>query len=72
MLLKYVITVLIILGLMAGWHCVQHLSRKFAARHPELGPAREEGGGCSGLFCLCKDEGKCPKEALLKAFKKSN
>ncbi len=72
MILKYIITILIILGLMAGWISVQHLSRRFAARHPEFGPAREEGGGCGGLFCLCKDKGQCPKDALRKAFKKSN
>lgn len=72
MITKYLITVLIILGLMAGWIAVQHLSRLFAARHPEFGPAREEGGGCGGLFCLCKDKGACPKEALKEAFKNKN
>lgn len=70
MLLKYIITVLIILGLMAGWIAVQHMARSFAARHPELGPAREEGGGCGGLFCLCKDAQNCPKDKLLRALRK--
>lgn len=64
MLITYAITFLIILGLLAGWIGVQHLSRMFAARHPEFGPAREEGGGCGGLFCLCKDKMACPKQAL--------
>ena len=64
MILTYVITVLIILGLLAGWIGVQHLARLFAARHPELGPAREEGGGCGGLFCLCKEAGNCKRKAL--------
>ena len=72
MLTTYAITVLIILGLMAGWIGVQHLARWYAARHPELGPAREEGGGCSGLFCLCKDQQACPKEALKKAFSRKD
>ena len=71
MILKYIITVIIIFGLLAGWLAVQHLARWFAARHPELGPAREEGGGCGGLFCLCKDKGTCPKEAFKKAISKS-
>ena len=71
MLMTYLITILIILGLMAGWICVQHLARTYAERHPELGPAREEGGGCGGLFCLCKDRGACPKEAIKKAFHKN-
>jgi len=66
MLITYAITILIILALLAGWIGVQHLSRMFAARHPEFGPAREEGGGCGGLFCLCKDGNKCPKQAFRK------
>ncbi len=70
MLIKYTITVLIILGLMAGWVAVQHLARSFAARHPEFGPAREEGGGCGGLFCLCKDGQNCPKDKLLRSIRK--
>jgi hypothetical protein len=67
MLTTYAITVLIILGLLAGWIGVQHLARLFASRHPELGPAREEGGGCGGLFCLCKEKQSCPRQALKKA-----
>ena len=71
MLFKYIITILIILGLMVGWIAVQHLARLFAARHPEFGPAREEGGGCGGLFCLCKDKMACPKQNLKRAIKKN-
>jgi hypothetical protein len=71
MLFKYIITILIILGLMVGWIAVQHLSRLFAARHPEFGPAREEGGGCGGLFCLCKDKMTCPKQNLKRSIKKN-
>ena len=69
MLFKYIITILIILGLMVGWIAVQHMARLFAARHPEFGPAREEGGGCGGLFCLCKDNLTCPKNKLKKAIR---
>lgn len=63
MLTTYLITVLVILGLMTGWLGVQQLARRFAARHPELGPAREEGGGC--MFCLCKNGETCTKRELL-------
>lgn len=42
---------LILLALL-GWIRVQQLARAFAARHPELGPAKEEGGGCGGS-CSC-------------------
>jgi len=63
MLLNYFIAISIILALLAGWLAVQHLARTFAARHPELGPAREEGGGC--LFCMCKNGGTCPRERTL-------
>jgi hypothetical protein len=72
MLITYAITILIILGLLAGWVGVQHLSRMFAARHPEFGPAREEGGGCGGLFCLCKDKMACPKQALKNKIRKES
>jgi hypothetical protein len=71
MLTTYAITVLIILGLMAGWMGVQQLARSFAARHPELGPAKEEGGGCGGLFCLCKEKQACPRQALKKVINKN-
>jgi hypothetical protein len=52
MLSKYIIAVAIILAAFAGWVMVQHLARLFAARHPEFGAAREEGGGC-GIACRC-------------------
>ena len=38
--------------LLIGWLAVQQLARYYAARHPEFGPAREEGGGC-GTSCQC-------------------
>ncbi len=42
----------IILALFTGWVLVQHLARRFAFRHPQFGPAREEGIGC-GMACRC-------------------
>jgi len=41
---------LILLALM-GWVGVQQMARDFAARHPEFGPAKEEGSGCGGCAC---------------------
>lgn len=49
-------TGLILLALL-GWVRVQHWARDYAARHPEFGPAKEEGGGC-GSGCACS-AGRC-------------
>ncbi|MGB5277241.1 MAG: hypothetical protein WBO16_06990 [Gammaproteobacteria bacterium] len=51
-----------ITALMAGWIAVQHLARSYAARHPEFGPAREEGSGC-GKSCLCTG-GSCARQEV--------
>jgi len=48
---------LILLALL-GWVGIQWLARGFAARHPEFGPAKEEGAGC-GAGCSCSS-GHCP------------
>ncbi|MDM8561560.1 chemotaxis protein [Candidatus Parabeggiatoa sp. HSG14] len=48
----YLIAMGIILLVLLGWVVVQHFARLFAAKYPELGPAREEGGGC-GKNCNC-------------------
>jgi hypothetical protein len=69
--MTYLLAIAIIFLLFAGWVGVQHLARAFAARHPELGPAREEGSGC-GFFCLCKDPEACPKRALQKKKDKND
>jgi hypothetical protein len=45
----------IIFAVIVGWIAVQSLARRWAARHPELGPAREEGTGCGG----CQSGGHC-------------
>ena len=45
--------------LLIGWLAVQQLARYYAARHPEFGPAREEGSGC-GKSCLCAS-GSCAR-----------
>ena len=63
MIFHYILAVLLILALLAGWIAVQQLARRFAHRHPEWGEPREEGSGC-GLFCLCKNGAACPRAAL--------
>ena len=40
-----------------GWIVVQDRARRFAARHPQFGPAKEEGSGC-GKSCQCNG-GSC-------------
>lgn len=55
---SYIAAVAVIFGLFLCWMLVQYLARAFARRHPEFGPAREEGGGC-GKTCLCAGSGQC-------------
>jgi hypothetical protein len=49
----------VILLVLLGWIRVQQGARDFAARHPEFGPPREEGGGC-GSSCGCTG-GQCTR-----------
>ena len=65
MIVKMIIAVAAIFSLLIGWLVVQHLARLFAHRHPELGPAREEGQGC-GSSCGCHDKGACKKRDAFK------
>jgi hypothetical protein len=47
MITRALLAAAIILAVLAGWLLVQAATRRFAARHPELGPARDEcTGGC--------------------------
>jgi len=60
----YIIVVLFILVLMIGWIAVQYSARAFSAKHPELGPAREEGGGCGTTHCnSCSSSHSCSQES---------
>lgn len=45
-MLTYLSTIGLILALLLGWIAVQGAYARFSRRHPELGPFREEGGGC--------------------------
>jgi hypothetical protein len=56
-MLRYLGAVLIILLLLLAWVAVQALARQYATRHPEFGPAKEEGAGC-GSHCGC-GAGQC-------------
>ncbi len=47
----YLLAIGVILLVMLGWVMVQHMTRDFAARHPELGAYREAFGGCDGCGC---------------------
>jgi hypothetical protein len=60
MMNAYLTAVLLILALLIGWVAIQGAARRFAARHPEHGPAREEGGGCCGAHCRHRDN--CPRD----------
>ena len=55
---KIIISILVIFTVCGLWILVQQVARRFAERHPEFGPAREEGGGC-GFHCRGKDGKPC-------------
>lgn len=62
------IAILIIFLMLSGWVVVQQTTRRFAARHPEFGPAREEGSGCGFLChhshrCAFRSAGICTDSA---------
>lgn len=58
-MLTYLFAIGIILVMLFGWVAVQHLARQFAAKHPEFGPMRDE-GGCGGS-CSCAGN-RCTKD----------
>ncbi len=61
-MMQYVIAMLLVPGLLIGWLIIQHVARKYAQAHPELGEFREEGGGC-GKSCGCQGKSSCKREA---------
>ena len=53
---RLLIAVAVILVALGGWLAIQAAVRRYAERHPELGPAREEcAGGCAGHGCSGSD-----------------
>lgn len=69
-MVDFIIASIAILVLLSGWLFVQQLARRYAARHPEFGPAREEGSGC-GKSCMCAG-GSCDKRARRSAAASDN
>ena len=62
--MNYLIAIALVMALLVGWCTVQSWARMYARRHPEFGPASEEGGGC-GLSCQCTNSGdkaKCQRK----------
>lgn len=57
-MLEYLLAIGLIFIALVSWLKVQETARRFAAQHPEFGPAREEGGGCGGSSCSCS-QGQC-------------
>ena len=52
----YLLAVIVIFAVLSGWVGVQNLSRRFAVRHPELGPYREKAGGCGACSGKCSTD----------------
>ena len=48
---KAFVAVALIFGVMILGVAVERLYRAFAARNPQLGPFRKEGGGCGNCSC---------------------
>ncbi len=59
-MVEYLFAVLVTLVVLSAWVGVQHLARRFAARHPEFGSSREAAGCCAG--CACHAGATCLKE----------
>ena len=55
MWITFSISILIVFGVLAAWVAVQRLARRFAARHPEFGPAPKEGVGCGMCASGCEN-----------------
>lgn len=59
-MIQYLTAMGAILLMLLAWVVVQRTARLFAARHPEFGPAKEEGKGC-GSGCLCAAGRTCSR-----------
>jgi len=64
-MVDFIVAPIAIFVLFGGWLLVQDISRKFAKRHPEFGPYREEGSGCGGGCHNCSDrKADCENQML--------
>jgi threonine/homoserine/homoserine lactone efflux protein len=50
-MVRYLMAVVLVFAVLAGWIAVQHAARRFAARHPEFGRVRDGAGGCGACGC---------------------
>jgi hypothetical protein len=57
MITKYLIAMTVVPLLLISWVIVQRVTKIYSINHPELGPHREEGGGC-GSSCSCSGSKK--------------
>lgn len=48
---RYLIAVVLVFAVLAGWIAVQYAARRFAARHPEFDRDRDAGEGCGSCGC---------------------
>ena len=55
----YLVTIGLIFALMLAGITVDRLYRRFAARHPQLGPFRKNDGGCGCCAGKCNDDRGC-------------
>ncbi|MFN4148207.1 MAG: hypothetical protein ACK4E4_01500 [Rhodocyclaceae bacterium] len=54
----YLVTIASLFGLMIVGIAVDRLYRRFAARHPQLGPYRKSEGGCGCCGGKCQTPGE--------------
>ena len=45
-MLNYLLVIVLLLAILAGWLGLRHWARAFSQAHPEFGEHREEGQGC--------------------------
>ena len=54
---KFLLAPLVVFAVLAGWIWIQRTYARFAAGHPELGPFRDEDGGCG----CCAQRDRCER-----------
>lgn len=57
----YLVTILLVFALLVAGIAVDRLYRRFAARHPQLGPFRSSQGGCGCCSGSCDGDAGCGK-----------
>jgi len=58
-MVEVLLSPLVVFLVLAGWVGVQQLYARFQARHPQLGPFRDSGGGCSCGQGSCTSNHAC-------------